>query len=126
MNIKRTMIGLAAITALALPASADTLRGTVYQIADGDIYITMEDTTVARVPIETAKFMVNGALVPSNSLAVGQQVVADYTPVYGFQRFYHTSKPADGAKTVYIIQDVRPADISTVEWEGRTYLIEKR
>lgn len=128
MNIKRALAGVAAAFAVALagPASADILTGEVYEITPGDVYIRMADSTVARVPLETAHFKVNGSIVPSTSLVVGQSVVADYAPVYGFQRFYHTSSEADGVKTVYIIQDIAPDDISTLEWDGRVYRVERK
>ena len=128
MNTQSLYAGLAATALSALlasPASADVLTGTVYQVGDGDAYITMQDSTVARVPIETAQFRVDGVLVPANSLAVGQQVVVDYTPVYGFQRYYHTSTDTTSPATVYIIQDVSPDDTAVVEWDGRLYRLKK-
>lgn len=128
MNTQSLYGGFAAFALAALmaaPASADILTGTVYQISDGDAYITMEDSTVARVPLETAQFRVNGALVPVNSLTVGQQVVVDYTPVYGFQRYYYTSTDVKKPKTVYIIQDVSPDDTAVVEWDGKLYRLKK-
>jgi hypothetical protein len=131
MNIKSALSGMAAlVTSLALvgPVSADILAGEVYQVGPGDVYIRMADSTVARVPRETASFQQNGVRVPVSQLAVGQQVVAEYTPVYGFQRFYHTSSEAESPKTVYIIRDLSPDDISgleRVEWDGRVYLIER-
>jgi hypothetical protein len=127
MNIKRALSGLAlaACMTMAGPASADILHGQVYQVGNGDVYIRMPDSTVARVPLETAQFKVDGVVVPGVSLKMGQDVVADYTPVYGFQRFYNTSTDLDGVRTVYIIQDVDPHDVSTVEWDGRVYLIKK-
>ena len=128
MTIKRTITGLAALLtgmALAGPASADILTGEVYSVSNGDAYITMPDSTVARVPLETATFKVNGVSVPSSSLQVGQSVVADYTPVYGFQRYYHSDTATDGAKTVYIIQDADPNDVGNLEWDGRVYMIKR-
>ena len=117
--------GALAITALlASPSLADVLTGKVYQVSGGDAYITMEDSTVARVPLETAQFRVDGVLVPANSLSVGQQVVVDYTPVYGFQRFYHTSAGSESPTTVYIIQDISPDDTAVVEWDGRVYRLQ--
>lgn len=126
MNIKSALSGLAATCALMVaPASADVLTGQVYQITPSDVYITMEDTTVARVPLASAQFMLDGAVVPSSSLAVGQHVVADYTPLYGFQRYYHTSSNLEGPKTVYLLKAVDPDDISVLEWDGRVYRVER-
>jgi hypothetical protein len=132
MNIKSASKGLLALLAgaalLGGPASADILTGEVYQVGPGDVYIKMADSTVARVPMETAKFTVDGVLVPGKQLSMGQQVVADYTPVYGFQRFYHTSEGVESPTTVYIIRDLSPDDISVmerVEWDGRVYRVER-
>lgn len=119
---------IAGLTAagLASPATADILTGTVYQVGDADAYITMSDSTVARVPLETAEFRVHGTVVPASSLAVGQQVVVDYTPAYGFQRFYHSSTTElDHPTTLYIITDVMPDDTAVVEWDGRLYRLQK-
>lgn len=125
MNIKSILSGLAVAGTLSVsPASADVLRGQVYQITPTDVYITMEDTTVARVPLASAQFQLEGAVVPSSSLAIGQHVVADYTPLYGFQRYYHTSSNLDGPRTVYLLKAVDPDDISVLEWEGRVYRVE--
>ncbi len=128
MSKNKITSGLAAIALTALlagPALGDVLTGTVYQVSGGDAYITMPDSTVARVPVETAQFRVDGALVPANSLAVGQQVVVDYTPVYGFQRFYHTSTDSTAPTTVYIIGDISPDDTAVIEWDGRVYRIQR-
>lgn len=125
MNMKFSLLGLAAAACLSVPATADILEGRVYSVSDSDVYIVMEDSTVARVPRETAYFKVDGVTVSGGSLSVGQQVVADYTPVYGFQRYYHTSSDAPNTKTVYIIQDVSPDDISVIEWDGRLYRLSR-
>lgn len=126
MNRKFALTGLAAAATLALagPASADILTGQVYQVTASDVYITMPDTTVARVPLASAQFKLDGAVVPSSSLVVGQQIVADYTPLYGFQRYYHTSSNLDGPKTVYLLKAVDPDDISVLEWDGRVYRVQ--
>lgn len=125
MKIQGSIAALAAAVCLSAPASADILEGRVYSVSDTDVYIVMEDTTVARVPLGTAQFKIDGVAVPSRTLEVGQQVIADYTPVYGFQRFYHTSNDTSGEKTVYILQDISPDDISVVEWDGRLYRISR-
>ena len=128
MNIKSALKGLTGVLlcgVLAGPASADLLKGHLYQLNSDDVYIRMDAGTVARVPVETATFEFEGAVVPTSSLAVGQYVVADYTPMYGFQRYYHTSADVDGVRTVYILQDVAPDDISVLEWDGRVYRLER-
>lgn len=127
MTIKNTLAGLAAFLCIGLagPASADVLSGEVYQVGNGDVYIMMSDSTVARVPLETAQFRLNGEPVSAERLTVGQHVTVDYAPVYGFQRYYHTSSELEGPETVYIIQDIDPDDISVLEWDGRLYRVER-
>lgn len=125
MTNKAKLTGAALALGLALvgPANADLLDGKIYQVADGDVYITLEDSTVVRVPVETATFTVEGRTTPYSALTVGQQVIADYTPVYGFQRYYHTNSDTAEPRTVYIIQDIDPNDASILEWDGQVYHI---
>jgi hypothetical protein len=121
----KALAGLSLCAALAGPAAADHLKGQVYHVTNEDVYIRMDDGVVARVPMGTASFAFEGAVVPTSSLTVGQYVVADYTPVYGFQRYYHTSTDVTGPRTVYILQDANPDDISILEFDGRVYRLER-
>ena len=125
MNLKKLII---AATAATLPltgaASAEILRGEVYQVTEGDVYVEMADTTVARVPVETAIFQVDGVRQPWNTLQTGQDVVVNYEPVYGFQRYYYESADVHNPNkthTYYLIQDVDTAELDRYEYEGRIY-----
>lgn len=126
MNYKNLTIG-GLLTLLTLgSASADILRGEVYQVTDGDIYIKMADATVARVPVETANFYVDDVKRPWNSLNIGQNVMVDYEPVYGFQKYYYESADVeDPNKTqrAYMLQDVDLANTrdDSLEYEGKVY-----
>ena len=121
MNLKHTITAaLAAGFLLAGTAAADTLRGEVYRVTQGDVYIEMPNHTVARVPAETAYFYVNGERTLWNSLRRGQNVLVDYTPVYGFQRYYH-SEDDSNAESVYFL-DVDTADVDEyIEYDGKVY-----
>lgn len=125
MNLKKLIIAAtAAAIALTSAASAEILRGEVYQVTDGDVYVEMADTTVARVPVETAIFHVDGVRQPWNSLQTGQQVLVNYEPVYGFQRYYYESADVENPNrttTYYLIQDVDTAELDRYEYEGRIY-----
>lgn len=121
--MKRRMITAAVATTLLLggSASADILRGEVYSVEPGDVYVEMADHTVARVPIETASFYLRGERVPHSTLRKGQDIVVDYTPIYGFQRYYYESAdvvdPNDARTYIIDTDDVN----EYIEYEGRTY-----
>jgi len=125
MNFKKLVI-TATASALALTglASAEILRGEVYQVSGGDVYVEMADTTVARVPAETAIFEVNGIEQPWSALETGQNVVVNYEPIYGFQRYYYESSDVENPNAntrYYLIQDVDTAEVDVYEYEGRLY-----
>jgi hypothetical protein len=125
MNLKKLIL-TAAATAVALTglANAEVLRGEVYQVTDGDVYVEMADTTVARVPVETAIFEVDGLRHPWNTLRTGEDVVVHYEPVYGFQKYYYESADVTNPNrttTYYLLQDVDTAELDTYEYEGRVY-----
>jgi hypothetical protein len=124
MNLAQKILTTLLALGLTGAASAETLRGEVYQVTSNDVYVEMADTTVARVPVETANFYVRGDLQPSSMLKVGQQVVVDYEPVYGFQKYYYSDAdvPNPNLETnYYLLQDVDVADYDYVEYEGRVY-----
>lgn len=125
MNLKKLIItATATAVTLAGAANAEILKGEVYQVTDGDVYVEMADTTVARVPVETAVFEVNGIQQPWNTLRTGQDVVVNYEPIYGFQRYYYESADVENPNkttTYYLIQDVDTAELDTYEYEGRIY-----
>lgn len=123
----KQLLSTGLLTLLACgPAAAEILRGEVYQVGDGDVYVTMKDSTVARVPVETATFYVDSVMQPWNQLQRGQDVVVDYEPVYGFQKYYYESADVENPNKMtrsYLIQDV---DIATtedeyIEYEGKVY-----
>ena len=119
MKLQNTIIATLAASFIACgSAAADTLRGEVYQVTQGDVYIEMPDHTVARVPVETAYFYVNGEKTLWTSLRRGQNVMVDYTPVYGFQHYYHRS----GDDTSVYFLDVDTADVEEyIEYDGKVY-----
>lgn len=121
MKLKQMITAtLAAGFLLAGAAAADTLRGEVYQVTEGDVYIEMPNHSVARVPAETAYFYVNGEKTLWTSLRRGQNVLVDYTPVYGFQRYYHSDDDTT-AESVYFL-DVDTADVDEyIEYDGKVY-----
>lgn len=108
--------------AFTSPVLADLLRGQVTQVDAREVYVRISPTTVAKVPLEAAQFRVQGETVRPESLLVGQHVVVDYTPLHGFQRYYHTSSDLEGSRTVFIISDADPDDTSSVDWDGDFYL----
>lgn len=70
-----------ALFALAAPAFAqDQIRGTVYQIEPGAVYVEMTDHTAVRVPISLANFMVNGVSTDVANLRIGTPLVVQYLP----------------------------------------------
>jgi hypothetical protein len=125
MNIKKLLItATAAAVALAGTASAEILKGEVYQVTDGDVYVEMADTTVARVPTETALFYTDGEQTAWNRLRTGEDVVVNYEPIYGFQHYYYESADVNNPNkvtTYYLIQDVDLAETDSTEYEGRLY-----
>lgn len=129
MNIQKNIaLALASGLLLASAASAEIMHGKVYQVTDGDVYVEMEDKTVARVPVETANFYVSGTSTPWSTLRQGQNITVDYTPVYGFQKYYYESSNAPNpniSPTVvrtYII-DASPTstDYNLIEIDGQLY-----
>ena len=112
MSIKPAAITAMAAAALMTSASADILRGEVYQVTNDDVYVRMDDSTVARIPIETANFYVNEVASPAARLRTGQNVTVDYVPIYGFQRFYQTDDT-----------DVDLAEGDTIIYEGKLYQV---
>ena len=127
MNLKSIFAStMGAALLLTGAASADILEGQVYQVTEGDVYVKMADTTVARVPIETAQFYAQGELVPWTGLRAGQNITVDYTPVYGFQKYYYESSDVDeplvNRINTYIV-DVEPTTKDYIEYEGRLYRV---
>ncbi len=112
---------LALSLAFTSPGLADILTGQVTQVEAQEVYVRIGPTTVAKVPLASAKFRVHGEPVHPESLLVGQHVVVDYTPIHGFQRYYHTSSDLEGSRTVFIISDASPDDTSSVDWDGDFY-----
>ena len=124
MNLTQKIATTLLALGLTGAASAEILRGEVYQVTNDDVYVEMADTTVARVPVETANFYVGGILQSSSMLRVGQQVVVDYEPVYGFQKYYYSDAdvPNPNLQTnYYLLEDVDVADYEYIEYDGRVY-----
>lgn len=124
MNLTQKIATTLLALGLTGAASAEILRGEVYQVTNDDVYVEMADTTVARVPVETANFYVGGTLQSSSMLRVGQQVVVDYEPVYGFQKYYYSDAdvPNPNLQTnYYLLEDVDVADYEYIEYDGRVY-----
>lgn len=129
MNIKGFLAStMGAALLLAGVASADILEGQVYQVTEGDVYVKMADTTVARVPVETAQFYSHGTLMPWTSLRTGQNITVDYTPVYGFQKYYYESSDVDEPLVnridTYLV-DVEPSTEEYIQYNGRLYRVLK-
>lgn len=123
MNTCRRYLNPALLLLLTLtsPVLADTLTGQVTQVDTREVYVRISPTTVAKVPWDSASFRVHGEAVRPESLLVGQHVVVDYTPIHGFQRYYHTSSDLEGSRTIFIISDANPDDTSSVDWDGDLY-----
>ena len=127
MNLKSILAStIGGALLLTGAASADILEGKVYQVTEGDVYVKMADTTVARVPVETAQFYANGKLVPWTGLRAGQNITVDYTPVYGFQRYYYESSDVDeplvNRINTYLV-DIDPMTQEYIEYNGRLYRV---
>lgn len=125
MNMKRTLTATLAATLLAGGvASAEMLRGEVYQVADGDVYVEMADHTVVRVPVETANFYLRGNRIDWNDLQLGNDVLVDYEPVYGFQHYYFESAEVEPVEVKTYLIDVDPSSAPDyVEYDGRLYRV---
>lgn len=115
-----TTLGLGLLLGHSLPCQADTLSGRVHQIDSQEVFVQINDSTTVKVPVKDAVFRVHGEPVQAGSLLVGQHIVVDYTPLHGFQQYYHTSSDLEGSKTVFILSD-SPDDISVVELDGDLY-----
>lgn len=129
MNLKKILASsIGAGLLLAGTASADILEGQVYQVTEGDVYVKMADTTVARVPVETAQFYAHGKLIPWSGLRAGQNVTVDYTPVYGFQKYYYESSDVDeplvNSINTYLV-DIEPTTEEYIQYNGRLYRVMK-
>ena len=124
-NFKTLTAATLATLCLSGLASAEILKGEVYQVSGGDVYVKMADTTVARVPVETAHFYRSGVITPWANLSRGESVTVDYTPVYGFQRYYYSSSEVANPNPtypVYLDLDVDTASVDEyIEYEGKLY-----
>ena len=123
MNTWKLFLSFSLLLTLAptVPCYAETVSGQVYQVDSKDIFVKINASTTVRVPVQGALFRVHGETVPPDRLLFGQHVLVDYTPLHGFQRYYHTSSDLEGSKTVFILSDINPDDLSVVEWDGDLY-----